>query len=203
MAKWAREVNQMDDWSLSEKRKYEKVWRVDSYRNISPGAHGVKLFGTALPSIKGDSITDFGCGSGRASRALKNMGYHPVMVDITRGSLDISERNSDIPFYEESLWQLPYDFPITDWCYCFDVMEHIPIGKVGDVLEGIYKYTRKGGLFHISTAPDTFGRRIGETLHLTVKPATWWLKQMEKHFKVTNCDAFGNRVLFVVAKKER
>ena len=65
-----------------------------------------------------------------------------------------------------------------DWSFCCDVLEHIPPEKVDAVLQTILRSTDRGGLLTIAHYPDSMGSRIGETLHLTVKPWAWWAERL-------------------------
>jgi hypothetical protein len=63
-------------------------------------------------------------------------------------------------------------------------MEHIPEDKVDEVLANIRR-TVSACYFNIATRQDNFGKYIGDTLHLTVKSAEWWVRQVQKHFSQT------------------
>src|SRR5262245_3382513 len=73
--------------------------------------------------------------------------------------------------------------PITaEYGFCSDVMEHIPPDKVDRVLTNIL-LAAQSVWFSISTEMDNCGGLIGETLHLTVRPFSWW----EEQFKTLDC----------------
>src|ERR1041385_938241 len=63
--------------------------------------------------------------------------------------------------------------------FCADVMEHIPPDRVDQVLDNIL-HAAEHVFFAISTVPDNMGELIGETLHLTVQPFSWWLEKFQK-----------------------
>lgn len=91
------------------------------------------------------------------------------------------------------LWQLADSLVLTDYGFCADVLEHIPPEQVDGVLAGIAKRIETSAFFKISTLPDSCGKLIGETLHMTVRPVGWWLAKVGRFFTVTSsCEpSFG------------
>jgi SAM-dependent methyltransferase len=159
-----------------ERDKYERMWRVDEYRGNSPGEQLVDVAISELGMKPGESVIDFGCGPGRATQRLKNLGFDVLGIDIAENSRD---KGIDVPFRLGCLWDLPDDIAPADWGLCCDVMEHIPPEKVGSVLQNIRAKTKRGVLFNIAFFHDGFGNVIGERLHLTVQPREWWLDRLK------------------------
>jgi hypothetical protein len=162
----------------SEAEKYERMWRNPDYRKVAPGEHFVDFFQIACKPGKDDFVIDFGCGTGRAAKALRTAGFRVLGVDFAPNCLD---RDADIDFAIYNLWDLPEDMRC-DWGYCCDVMEHIPTDKVDGVLKNIAQSCRKGCFFNISMEPDSFSVGSSDKLHLTVMPVEWWITMLEKHF---------------------
>jgi len=50
-------------------------------------------------------------------------------------------------------------------------------------ISNIYDSTREGAAFLISTRPDRGGKKIGQILHMTVRPPEWWVKEFGKFFQ--------------------
>lgn len=125
----------------------------------------------------GESLTDFGAGTGRATAWFAAQGLDVLAVDFVPEALE-----TDVPFREACLWQMGRKVRSADLGYCCDVMEHIPRDRIDAVLAGIAKRTRRGCFFNIATRPDVCGRLIGETLHLTVEPAAWWRARLAEHW---------------------
>lgn len=167
----------MDQLAEQEREKYQLMWSRDEYRISSPGERMVDYMLEILPVMPNDSIIDYGCGTGRAVYRFMSYGYPTVGVDIAKNAIDLTS-DYTIDFVNANLWQLPV-YLTSNWCYCTDVLEHIPPEKIDDVLKGIFKRTRKGGFFTISHQPDKMGELIGETLHLTVKPWRWWMDKIK------------------------
>lgn len=183
----------MDALSEKERKKYETVWKsLPEYRENSAADYLVPEFLLHFQSQiqKGQTIIDFGCGTARTAPLLTAASLQVVLIDICVDSLDpeiFLETFSSKPaytFFQESLWELSEKVRPADWFICFDVMEHLPEEKIESALEGFAKRTKLGGAFSIGLCEDLSGKLIGETLHLTIKPASWWLDRIERHFKI-------------------
>ncbi len=152
----------------SERQKYEEMWRVEAYRKVSPGLESVEEAIALLDMSPGESIADFGCGTGRCVKRFEEQGFDAVGVDIAGNCLE-----EDVPFIQAALWdsdRLPY----VDYGFSCDVLEHIPTDKVRDTLKAIYDSCSVGCYLNIDTIPDSFGVLIGKTLHETVMSAESW-----------------------------
>lgn len=166
-----------DQIATAEKNKYEKMWNRDEYRERSPG---LRFLPDALKRLKmpeGSTVVDLGCGTGRVSAELESMGYRVTAVDIAQNAC--TEFGG--PFVEACLWDIPAEFPIFDFGFCADVLEHIPTERVDDCLAEISCHVRKV-YFQIANFECHMGDHIGEHLHLTVKPLAWWRERLERVF---------------------
>ena len=182
----------------SEKLKYERMHAVPGY-SLGPGLSHVATFAKYIQP--GESVIDFGCGTGDAARKLADMGHDVCLVDIVnalRPGHDLGGR-----FFEASLHMLPDDLPAADWGFCCDVMEHLPEEWIGAALAGMRKKAGKM-FFAICGDPDGWGKHINETLHLTVKPSLWWAARIAEHWRIVQkLDGQGNVYLFVCGNDGR
>jgi len=171
----------MDKLAEEERQKYEKIWTFDQYRKVAPGETLVSLAIKSLGIKAGDSVIDFGCGTGRPTQQFKTLGIQVVGVDFASNCLDTSVC---VPFVQACLWE-PLGM-LAKYGFCTDVMEHIPENKVDAVLENILDCTEEGVFFQIATRPDGCGRLIGKKLHLTIHDADWWKNKLGKYWATVN-----------------
>ena len=159
-----------------EREKYEKMWTFGAYRKDAPGESMVEHAIESLGMKQGDSVIDFGCGTGRASAKFKSLGYNVKSIDFAANCVD---EGVDLDFIQACLWDLP-DIR-AEYGYCTDVMEHIPPEKVQDVISGIASRV-KAAYFNIATRDDALGALIGKKLHMTVMDAAHWESLLKLHW---------------------
>lgn len=154
--------------NLTEQEKYTRMWSYDAYRSVSPGENIVEtFFRVANPEGK---VIDYGCGTGRAALKISEK-CEVLLLDFTTNSRD--DKAAHLPFRQVDLTEkINYN---SDYGLCSDVMEHIPPDDVKKVIENIMESCAKV-FFQISTVPDICGEIIGQQLHLTVRPHSWWKK---------------------------
>jgi SAM-dependent methyltransferase len=167
-----------------EQKKYEKVWREAKYREVSPGEHMASVFLEQVKPAADSSVIDFGCGTGRGALMLALMGRLKVqMLDFASNCLDSEvaqaciTQPTRISFQQFDLTRMP-DVSAA-YGFCCDVMEHIPPQDVKTVLRNILA-SANSVFFGISTVPDQLGSLIGETLHLSVHPLSWWIEAVQE-----------------------
>ena len=165
---------------IREQQKYVEMWNSSTYRKSAPGEFHVDAAIRLLGMKPGDSVIDFGCGTGRGAQALRDMGMNVRAVDFAPNCLDPEVR---VPFVQACLWDLP---PMrAKWGYCTDVMEHIPTEKVIDVLQGIRDRVQ-GCYFSIATGEDNLGHIAGRKLHLTLMTAEQWAEVLGRYWTNLN-----------------
>lgn len=177
---------------IREREKYEEIWKQKSYRNTAPGEDFVEDAIASLGATPGDSVIDFGCGTGRGAAKFQSLGFRISAVDFAANCLDPGVK---VPFTQACLWELPS--MEAEYGYCTDVMEHIPSEKVHAVLAAIRDRTRKGVYFNIATRHDDLGGLIGRKLHLTVMPAVEWMKVLKEFWKKVECRDKGFEAIFI------
>jgi SAM-dependent methyltransferase len=182
----------MDDVALEEKRKYDLLWtKVPGYRDVSPGQDLAPLF---LALVKkeldgGQTLIDFGCGTGRAAKEFLIHDLRVQLVDISPECLDqeiqfllhVDER---LQFHEACLWDLPKEIKSAPWLFCCDVLEHIPENRIDAVLKNMALRMENKGLFSICMKEEHCRGQLEFPLHLTVRPLEWWHEQLGNHFEI-------------------
>lgn len=192
----------IDPTISAEWRKYTHMWARHEYREHSPGervvADALELLG---PQI-GDSIIDFGCGTGRASDRMADRNLDTWSVDIAENAP--GKRTMDRgQFVKACLWdaEAMRPVPVCSYGFCVDVMEHIPMVWVRSVLQHIKDHVEHGVFFQIATFHEKYGDLIGETLHLTVEPRRWWREQLEAYWPHVANGGEAKRPTFVCWNK--
>ncbi|MBM3207129.1 MAG: class I SAM-dependent methyltransferase [Chlamydiae bacterium] len=175
-----------------ERIKYVSIWKINSYRLVSPGYNSANCFFNFFKEKiqPGDSITDFGCGTGITTLNFLEKQLSVQLIDIAHNALS-DEINaltillpSRVKFYNTCLWELSDNILPTDWIYCIDVLEHIPTEKIEACLIELSKRMVKGGAIQVFLEDEGFGKIIGEPLHLTIKPLSWWHEIISKFFDI-------------------
>ena len=176
---WREYLEDRSDPDTWEPKKYQAMWDREEYRKHSPAA--AKANDIAANIGTPGKLIDFGVGTGRAAKALRDSGWDVTGVDFAPNCLD---EGVDVPLVVAPLWNIPEEVS-GNIGICFDVMEHIPTDRVDTVLQNIKRCVPKC-LFHISYQPDKMGQLIGEKLHLTVRSQTWWENTLAKTFTRVN-----------------
>lgn len=170
---------------MTEREKYELMWDRDEYRAIAPGEFWAMSFLEHARPERHAEVIDFGCGTGRGALMLALVGMLKVtMVDFARNCLDpevaqaCETQASRIRFVQADLTKTIG--VNAAYGYCCDVMEHIPTEDVDTVLQNIL-ISANHCFFTISTVQDHCGEMIGEHLHMTVQPMSWWIEKIRTH----------------------
>jgi len=201
----------LSDIGYKEKEKYIKMWDVPVYRHTSPGSNlsldFLRYFAKEMQV--GDTLADFGCGTGRAAHMFLERGLNVNLIDIAPNCLDgeIQALTLMMPhritFTEACLWELTSDIESADWLYCCDVMEHLPEAYVEQTLAQLAQRNKKGGCFQIFLQDEPFGTLIEDHLHLTIQNQEWWVEKISKHWDIIGYgpEIPGMRFSCFVAKK--
>lgn len=176
----------------TERALYEDAWSLPQYRKWSPGLDAVprflRLTGAAPPA----TVLDFGCGAGVAGADLLHRGFRATLVDQT----DAGIADPTLPFLPHCLWR-PWTGPHADYGFCVDVLEHIPteltaltIARMVAAVDVLY--------LELATVPDGCGVLVGQTLHKTVQPFTWWLALCRELATVSSGLDLLDRAVFIL-----
>ena len=173
-----------------EKLKYMKCWEGDQYRHRSPGQFCVDMFLEAWQQMggeKGQTLIDWGCGTGRAARLLDEH-FDVTPMDFAPNCLD--EEHAEYfgdRFVEHDITKRT---PLhADWGFCTDVMEHLPPEQIDDALQTILS-SCDIAFFQIANFHDynnthhifeTDLEELEDHLHLTVWEYDQWLRKFSDH----------------------
>lgn len=145
-------------------RESELVQHILVHRTKEYGAMGHNHAGIVKQLIDayGPDVLDYGCGKQTLSDALGMpiQGYDPAVA-----GLDTEPTPATI-------------------VVCINVLEFILEEDLDDVLEHIASKMKKIGVFVIATTTSVLNFVDEKNAHRTVKPPTWWLNKLSKHFDV-------------------
>lgn len=81
---------------------------------------------------------------------------------------------------------------------CTDVLEHVEMKCVNDVLDDLKRVTKKSAFIVISTVEAIKILPDGRNAHITVKPLEWWLPKIMERFKLRKLERLGHEFAVVV-----
>ena len=114
------------------------------------------------------SICDYGAGKQNLKKGLKAAG-----VEIEYAPYD--------PAFPE------YGAPeCADLICCIDVLEHIELEYLDNVLDELERLTVKYGVFTIHTGPAVKVLSDGRNAHLIQEPPSWWLPRLQDRFRIVH-----------------
>jgi hypothetical protein len=185
---------------MTEQEKYEAIWTHDAYRQGSPGERVAPVFVEWSGIEKGNTLIDFGTGSGRGAKRIHELtGGVVVALDFAANSLNDDIKDAEwIDFRQADLTK-----PIglhAQFGFCADVMEHIPPEDVETVIRNIMAAADRV-FFQISLVQDSFGKLLGKGvhLHLSVFPFLDWKAIFRKlGYSILKCEERPGVGLFYV-----
>lgn len=155
---------------MKHQQTYERIYAAPHlYRSYGSTNHGRHDYDTVL-AMRPSSIVDLGCGDNAFLR-------HPALADIPTTGVDFAHPMADI---RASLTRLPFTDKQIDLAVSFDCLEHLDPVEVSPALAEICRISRRF-LFRICYRDSKVRAPDGSTLHPTVQPEEWWIKQIEFH----------------------
>ena len=188
----------------AERAKYERLWgEVPDYRINSPGEQMLMPWLKIVKPLPQASVIDFGCGGGKAAMVMGLMSFRVRLVDIAANCLapEVAElvAAGRLSFRAADITDPGLDLEPADLGYCCDVMEHIPTDRVEQTIRNIVRIAADS-FFLVNFCDDHFGADIGETLHLTVRPYSWWLDLFRSLATITDARDLCGKGIFRVAR---
>lgn len=211
----AKAAAQSDALQNAERAKYQTIWRLQDYRRVSPGELVAEWAMIRMGMQGGDSLIDWGCGTGRASRKFFDHGMPTLMIDIADNCLDpvitqiVNQEDTDFYFMEACAWDIDALKEVgADFGFCCDLLEHLPPEHVATVLKNIADCTNAYAYLQPCHKPDTMGAWVpGLELHLTVRDRQWWTTQIKNFFNIIETfndpdpRGMGGRTGYIVESK--
>lgn len=193
---------QSDDALLKqESEKYVQAWNWPKYREKTDGGPLVDHAFAVMGCQPGESLIDWGCGTGRPAAAFARRGLVVHGVDIAPNCLDEDVLPQLQSFTVATMWDplLPAWLE-SDYAFCTDVLEHIPPEKLDACLLTIRSRTHKAAVIQVFTELDRSGPKMSppQRLHLSVQSAEAWHQQLEGYWsRVHQQLAKGARAAFL------
>jgi lipopolysaccharide biosynthesis glycosyltransferase len=148
------------------------------------GAHGHRhaaVLSELAKRIGARHLLDYGCGKQTLKGALSGIcvkGYDPAIHGL-----------NEIP-------------EPADIVYCGDVLEHIELEFLDNVLDDLKRVTLRIGVLVIHTGPSTKTLADGRNAHLIQESFDWWKPLIEKRFGIANVRVSGSELFLVVVPKQ-
>lgn len=125
--------------------------------------------GALVKASGAQTLLDYGCGKGHQysekQAHLEWGGIMPTLYDP--GVPELSHR------------------PVGsfDGVICTDVLEHIPVDELDDVISDLVGYAKVWCFASIYCAPSKKTLSDGQNAHVTIRPPEWWRKRLEGAFQ--------------------
>jgi SAM-dependent methyltransferase len=149
----------------------------------SPGYQACLLWADRLRGITGPSL-DVGCGVGYVVQLLQAPPFELEAwgVDVSRVAIERARERQQL---ERVRLMEPGVLPFPDAAFglvtCFDVLEHLDEPDIDRLEAEMDRVLRPGGVLFatVSTRPAASEDHLGDNLHRTVRPATWWADRLD------------------------
>lgn len=146
------------------RKNCEILWGDEEYRRVKNKAllHAALFIDITATAGSTKTVTDWGCGNGKASELFEHVGLEVVgLNDIASNALHDDSDFHDLfecaPLHKASP-------PGSDISFCSDVLEHVPKDLIIMSIENIVQHTTVGAFFAVSTAGSQY---LGHEEHIT------------------------------------
>ncbi|MBN1872064.1 MAG: class I SAM-dependent methyltransferase [Candidatus Omnitrophica bacterium] len=148
--------------------------------------------------LKGKTILEIGCASGRFVKQLAKRGAHVTGIDISERLIERARRNvSSARFFVGSATNLPFTDGEFDYVYSIETFEHIP--DTGKGISEACRVLKEGGKIVIIDKnyfglhpnflmPNPIRKFVLETVNKTMYENKFGYK--ERHFKKSDLDSY-------------
>ena len=148
---------------MTSDSRYGELHRQRPDYGGSDGGHHVEFLLAAVAAAQSRTLVDFGCGKGAAVRRLENLGLQvagydpnvPEFADVPDGRFDL--------------------------LYSFDVLEHIPMSEIDEVLKMCVRLSDTALLIpHLGLANTILPN--GENAHCTILTPSEWTDVISRYY---------------------
>jgi SAM-dependent methyltransferase len=162
---------------VREREKYLALTKSPSYGATNHGRDAFPLVLRNSPRF----VVDLGCGRNDFIRGLRRRGVDGLGIDFAFEEADILA----------AMHRVPVASGVADVVTSFDALEHLLTEDVPLVLDEMRRVARPGGRFVLSIARRPSRITVnGEGLHSTLRPLSWWLREIARVGKVLSSRPF-------------
>lgn len=165
--KYKAHLNELEIWLKGDEGK--EVFLVDVKNYIDHFIFGSVLF--------------LGCGTGHRVWSFQQNGFNAHGCDISQFAIDRAVTDNCICC---DIRKMPYEDRQFDNVAGFDVLEHVPMEYIDEVIKECHRITNKVFIARIPYAEENteFARKIEDVFmeHMIHTPPEWWLGLFRKYF---------------------
>ncbi|MEW2566184.1 class I SAM-dependent methyltransferase [Streptomyces sp. NPDC047070] len=148
-----RQDPETEGWLADTRASYDAgaVGYADETRNLlaelPPEQEVMALFAESVRAAGGGPVADVGCGPGRITAHLRDLGVDAFGIDLSPRMIEVARsEHPGLRFEVGSMTELPLaDGSLTALLAWYAIM-HVPDEAIGDVLAGFHRVLRPGGL---------------------------------------------------------
>ena len=161
--------------------------QIELHKNLDYGSQSIDHAPNVMKLMNNlnlSELCDYGAGKKHLQSTLIKLGFN----------------NFDYHPYDPAFPEYGLPKP-ADMVACIDVLEHIEIEYLDNVLEELCLITKKIIYFCIASGPAKKKLSDGRNAHLIQKPARWWLPKLCNLFNVEYLESQTNKGFIVVCSK--
>lgn len=147
-----------------------RAWRHREYAEAL-GIHSPRELKQILELTRGDTVYDFGCGSGEVVDWLNNQGIPTMGMDMVKAHDDTILVN--LSEMSDVFRHQPREYGL-----CLGMMDHVPEDKVPQTLTSLAHLAREEIYFTIPVRDLGYNGLLGKKIQQTLKPIGWWRNRL-------------------------
>jgi ubiquinone/menaquinone biosynthesis C-methylase UbiE len=153
---------------LSNKELWDEFYKEGKYIMEFPGEPAIKFFGRISKDmdVKGMKGLDFGCGAGRHTFLMKQLGLKAYGIDISEVSIELAKEKARKEGWNVGLCvydgkKIPFGDNYFDFVISHGVLDHIFFDEAKGLMKEIHRVLKPNGLCELeihSTHDSRYGK---------------------------------------------
>ena len=156
-----------------KKENFDKIY-FQNYQSV-PDLKNAQVYYDFFQPTKS---LDAGCGIGNLAWGLQKLGVEAYGVDVSPQAIEQSSEEIRPFLKTDNLTDLSYPDNEFDLVVSWDVLEHIPFPECDQVIDQLFRVTRKWLLINICLWADRNARL--DPTHINLHSKRWWHRFFEK-----------------------